>query len=492
MNESSVPKILVVDDEPLNVELMEIYLSGDYEVISAYGGAEGLEKARTENVDLVLLDVMMPDVSGFDVCTALKDDPLYQFLPVVMVTALSGKDDKIKSIEAGADDFLSKPVDRLELETRVKSLIKIRQLHNSLISQRDEAQKYLDVAGVILLVLDKNQNVMLVNRKGCEILGRDEEDVLGKNWFDSFLPPEESDYTKKIFSSLLNGEIDEFEYSENSIITAEGEERIISWHNSLLMDGNGDISGILSSGEDITERKKTEVALKDYANQLEHSNELKDLFIDIIRHDLMNPAGAVKGFTDILLKRSKFEDGDLRMLKAIERTNKKLITMIESAATFAKIESVSKVRLNVMDLGEILNNVAHTLESQLNENRMSLHMSLKGSYPALVDPMIEQVFVNFLSNAIKYSPEDTCITVEIEDLGGEWKVKVMDQGFGILDEDKELVFERFKRLDKGNIKGTGLGLAIVKRVVDLHGGKVGVADNPNGEGSMFWVTLKMA
>jgi signal transduction histidine kinase len=128
----------------------------------------------------------------------------------------------------------------------------------------------------------------------------------------------------------------------------------------------------------------------------------------------------------------------------------------------------------------------------LNENRMDLHMSLEGSYPALVDPMIEQVFVNFLSNAIKYSPEDTSITVEIEDLGGEWKVKVMDQGFGILDEDKELVFERFKRLDKGNIKGTGLGLAIVTRVVDLHGGKVGVADNPNGEGSMFWVTLKKA
>jgi signal transduction histidine kinase len=291
---------------------------------------------------------------------------------------------------------------------------------------------------------------------------------------------------------LFNGDVDDFEYTESPIITAEGEERLISWHHSLLMDGAGNVSGILSSGEDVTERKKTEAALNDYANQLEHSNELKDLFIDIIRHDLMNPAGAVKGFTDILLKRSKFEDGELRMLQSIKRTNNKLITMIESAATFAKIESVSNVRLNSMDLGGILGNVAQILEPQLNENRMDLNISLEGSYPALIDPMIEQVFVNLLSNAIKYSPQDTCVTVEIEDLGGEWKVKVMDQGFGILDEDKGLVFERFKRLDKGNIKGTGLGLAIVKRIVELHGGEVGVADNPNGKGSMFWVTLKKA
>ncbi|WP_445474136.1 response regulator [Methanococcoides methylutens] len=492
MIESSVPKILVVDDEPLNVELMEIYLSGDYEVIPAYGGAEGLEKVKAEDIDLILLDVMMPDVSGFDICKVLKEDPVYQFIPVVMVTALSGKEDKIRSIEAGADDFLSKPVDRLELETRVKSLIKIRQLHNSLISQRDQAQNYLDVAGVIVLVLDKDQNVTLVNRKGCEILGRGEDDIVGKNWFDSFLLPEKSDNSKKIFSSLIKGEVGEFEYSENSVVTADGEERLISWHNSILMDERGNVTGVLSSGEDITERTKTEAALKEYAKQLEHSNELKDLFIDIIRHDLMNPAGAVKGFTDLLLKRGKFEDGDLRMVQAIKRANGKLITMIESAATFAKIESVSRVKLKVMDLGDILNNVAQTLEPQLKKNGIKLNMSIECPYPALADPMVEQVFMNLLSNAIKYSPQDTCVSVELEDHGNEWKVNVMDQGFGILDEDKELVFERFKRLDKGNIKGTGLGLAIVRRIVDLHEGKVGVADNPKGNGSIFWVTLKKA
>lgn len=170
MRSDAVPKILVVDDEPLNVELMEIYLSSDYEIISAYGGLECLEKVATEDVDLILLDIMMPDVSGFEVCEQLKADPRYQFIPVIMVTALSGKDDKIRSIDAGADDFLSKPVDRLELATRVRSLLRIRQLNDRLVQQRDQAQNYLDVAGVTLVVVDKSQNITLINKKAVRSL----------------------------------------------------------------------------------------------------------------------------------------------------------------------------------------------------------------------------------------------------------------------------------------------------------------------------------
>ena len=112
--------------------------------------------------------------------------------------------------------------------------------------------------------------------------------------------------------------------------------------------------------------------------------------------------------------------------------------------------------------------------------------------PIIVNPVIEEVFANLLSNAIKYSPIEGKIIIDIIDEGEDWKVKVTDFGEGISDDDKPKLFERFKRVEKGAIKGTGLGLAIVKRLISLHGGTVGIEDNPAGQGSVFWVTMKKA
>ena len=98
-------KVLIVDDEQAIVELMGLYLKSDYDVIPAYSGQEALDKVKAEKPDIILLDVMMPDMNGYEVCRVLKTSVETQFLPVVMVTALSGKDDRIKGIEVGADEF---------------------------------------------------------------------------------------------------------------------------------------------------------------------------------------------------------------------------------------------------------------------------------------------------------------------------------------------------------------------------------------------------
>ncbi|MCX9083084.1 MAG: response regulator [Candidatus Methanoperedens sp.] len=126
------PRILVVDDEPMNVEIFEGYLSGDYDVIKAYNGDEALLKVETTNPDLILLDVMMPGKNGFDVCKILKDNPKTMAIPIIFVTALNEKEDRIKALEAGADDFLSKPIDIIEVTARVKSLLRIKQYYDAL------------------------------------------------------------------------------------------------------------------------------------------------------------------------------------------------------------------------------------------------------------------------------------------------------------------------------------------------------------------------
>jgi diguanylate cyclase (GGDEF)-like protein len=126
-------RILVVDDVPVNVQLLTTYLTSvGYEVFTARDGEEALEKVAATQPDLILLDVMMPKLNGFEVCERVKSDPTTRIIPVIMVTALNEIEDKIKATESGADDFVSKPFNKLELLTRVKSLLRIKQLHDEL------------------------------------------------------------------------------------------------------------------------------------------------------------------------------------------------------------------------------------------------------------------------------------------------------------------------------------------------------------------------
>ena len=126
-------RILVVDDTPMNVKLLEGVLAGHgFAVITAPSGAIALERVRDEQPDLVLLDVVMPEMSGYEVCRRLRADEATRLLPIVMVTALDPTTERVKGIEVGADDFLTKPINQPELLARVRSLLRIRALHGEL------------------------------------------------------------------------------------------------------------------------------------------------------------------------------------------------------------------------------------------------------------------------------------------------------------------------------------------------------------------------
>ena len=145
-NQSPQGKVLVVDDDVQNAELLEAYLTSmaDYEVIVAHDGLEALERVEAESPDLILLDIMMPGLDGYQVCARLKGDQSTQFIPIVMVTALHGTEERIKALEVGADDFLSKPFNIYELLARVKSLMRIKHLHDELETKNELLFKILN------------------------------------------------------------------------------------------------------------------------------------------------------------------------------------------------------------------------------------------------------------------------------------------------------------------------------------------------------------
>jgi two-component system cell cycle response regulator len=158
-------KILVVDDDPMNVKLISAILSkDDYAIVTAYGGEEALRMTRAENPDLILLDVMMPVMDGYQVTREVKGDPATAGIPIIMVTALNGTEDKVRGLESGADEFLTKPVNRAELLARVKSMLRLKQYRDQLMlrTSSEQAFAYPATPAPISKAASHRQKVLLV------------------------------------------------------------------------------------------------------------------------------------------------------------------------------------------------------------------------------------------------------------------------------------------------------------------------------------------
>ncbi|MDN3514492.1 MAG: response regulator [Candidatus Brocadia sp.] len=170
-------KILVADDIKQNVKLLRVILtSSDYDVIEAYDGEEALIKAKTETPDLILLDIMMPKLTGYEVCKKLRADAMTKNIPIVMITALHEMDDRIKGIEAGADDFISKPFNKAELLARIKALLRMRQ---SAVKKDETTVLDTILSGLSdgVVVADGQWKIKHMNRTAQELLDIHETDA---------------------------------------------------------------------------------------------------------------------------------------------------------------------------------------------------------------------------------------------------------------------------------------------------------------------------
>lgn len=251
---------------------------------------------------------------------------------------------------------------------------------------------------------------------------------------------------------------------------------------------------ILIISAKMVEKKTSELIfaryeVEDYARTLEkkvderteeltHSNRMKTLFSDIMRHDLLNLVGLIKGVSGEAIEEiEKGEKPRREDFEDIGRFSRKIIEMIENARKFATLESSHDLEKEPIDIKVVVEGLIVGFEKLLAEKNITLENHVKEPSMAYINPLFEDIFQNFISNAIKYSPEGSRIKIDLTDEDSHFLFSVSDMGDGVPDQHKDEIFTRLNRLQKKGVKGTGLGLAIAKKIADLHGSRICLEDN---------------
>jgi len=216
--------------------------------------------------------------------------------------------------------------------------------------------------------------------------------------------------------------------------------------------------------------------------KLKKSNQTKTLFLDILRHDILNSVTVIKGGLALIIKKKKE-----RLLENSLSSANKIQEIVESAKKYALVEGEKEIEKEPIDLRKVIGDVCTEIRPRYKKENIKLINNISSSIKISGNKILREVFLNLLTNALKYAKEGKKVEI-FSKVNKNVVIKFVDYGPGISDEFKEQVFERLERKDKRSIKGTGLGLAIAKRIIELHNGRVFVEDNPKG-GSVFVVEL---
>ena len=224
-----------------------------------------------------------------------------------------------------------------------------------------------------------------------------------------------------------------------------------------------------------------------YTAHLEESNRYRQLFSEIISNDLLNPVWVVQNYLRMVRDEGVTERQQSLVSRA-EETLEKARGVLQDARAYLRAQEPRRLAAERLDLGGLIGAAVDGLRRQWERKGLRVEVSLPAPITVMGNPSLREVFTNLLANAIEHSPPGTAIEVVVN-AGGLTRVEVRDRGPGVPKQDRERIFRRFERLGRGG--GVGLGLSIVKTIVELHGGKVWVEDNPGG-GSVFGLELPSA
>lgn len=376
-----------------------------------------------------------------------------------------------------------------DLERRVAERIaELAEKNQALRQERDRAQRFLDVAGVLFIALDAEGRVTLANREAVEVLGWGEQELVGRDWFEHCIPPDARAAVREVFRQVVDGQVPPYDHYENEVLTRSGGVRLVDWQNTLLRDDDGAVVGTLSSGTDVTERRRAEASLSESFEVIEAANRELEAFNYTVSHDLRAPLRSLQGFSYLLGEEygDQLDAQGRAWLDRIAANAEHMSMLIDSLLELSRV-SRRRPRSEPVDLAVVAREVIAELVSTAADE-VPVEWVIPETLPARGDPVLLRLALrNLLDNARKFSRSVPHPRVELGQRDGAWYVR--DNGVGFAMDFVDKLFRPFQRLHRAEeFEGTGVGLAAVQRIVARHGGAVW-AEARVGAGATFYFTL---
>ena len=502
LGDGGVPSVLVVDDTPGNRYTAGRVLRGaGMRVTEAETGAEALRFAKAQP-DLIVLDIRLPDMTGYDVCQRLKADPETKFIPLMYLSAsYTGNADRAYGLDAGADAYLTHPIDPPLFLATARALLRAGRAESAFRRAAVEWRTTFDAIGEAIFLIDEGGIVRRCNRAASALVRGHPRTLVGQPWTQVIddLGIERPDALAGIVGGPALRDVE---------VALRG--RWLSVSTDRVVARSPEQSLTVCVLSDITSRKAAQIehegllartaqALRDAEDarrEAESANRAKSDFLAVMSHELRTPLNAIAGFTELISLgvRGPVTQDQLNDLERIRKSEMTLLTLINDLLSFAKLESGSiQYTITEMAADEAIEAASEFVELQVRAKSVTF---VKVPCPTKVmvqadSDKVKQILLNLLSNAIKFTDPGGTITLRCTRDADRAYLYVTDTGAGIPPDKLDVIFDPFVQVDQRLVRehaGVGLGLAISRDLARGMNGDLTVTSTL-GVGSTFRLSL---
>ncbi len=480
-SEPYLPKILVIDDEQRIRDACTLVLSDQgFSVATAPDGQEGLEMIREQHYDMILVDLMMPNISGFDVLSKVREN--HPDTVVIVITGYATLEHSIEAMKKGAFDFIPKPFTPDQLRAVVKKSLRYTSALQDIADTKSRLSVMVNRLTDGVMTTDSEKLIVQVNPAFLHMINYHGENVIGHR-VDEIISDKE--LLGSIDQALNMAPETYSEITSEINLTCDGKEKFLSGRCAPFRGRTKENLGTITVLHDITTLKQID--------------QMKSDFVSMVSHEVRSPMNSLLMQLKIILDGLAGDVTD-KQKEILGRASEKILNLnnlVTELLDLSRIESGlighEKEQVDIIRLLED-QKAFHTPYGEGKNTSISLEYQDK--LPSiLANPQnIEEVLSNLVTNAIKYSPENSAVKITAH-LENEYvKLQISDTGYGMSEEDLEKIFTRFYRVKDANtrhIQGTGLGLAIVKSIIDSHHGKISVASELD-KGTTFTIFLPVS